>query len=57
MDKNKLVNHVKLCRRNLKSKTVKCCLNCPFEEEITNEYPEMGDLWAIKRLIEKERFK
>lgn len=49
MNKNKLINHIKLCRKNLKSSRVKCCANCPFEEEIIKEYPE------LKRLFEEKR--
>lgn len=49
MNKNKLITHIKLCRKNLKSSRVKCCANCPFEEEIIKEYPE------LKRLFEEKR--
>jgi len=49
MNKNKLITHIKLCRKNLKSSRVKCCANCPFEEEIIREYPE------LKRLFEEKR--
>lgn len=49
MDIDRLKNHVKLCRRNLKSSRVKCCAGCPFEEEITKEYPDMKELFRLKR--------
>ena len=49
MNKNKLVTHVKLCRRNLMSSRVKCCAGCPFEDEITQEYPELKKLFEAKR--------
>jgi hypothetical protein len=49
MNKEKLKTHVKLCKRNLKSKRVKCCANCPFEEEIVGEYPELKKLFEEKR--------
>jgi len=49
MNKTKLSNHVKLCRKNLRSDRVKCCADCPFEEEITREYPELKMLFELKR--------
>jgi len=49
MDKIKLLKHVKLCRRNLKDKRVKCCANCPFEEEIVFVFPDMKELFEKKR--------
>jgi hypothetical protein len=49
MDKEKLKNHIKLCSKNLKSIRVKCCKECPFEEEITLEYPELKKLFLEKR--------
>ena len=51
MNKEKLKNHIKLCKRNLRSKRVKCCAECPFEEEIVGEYPEFK-----KEFIEKRRY-
>jgi hypothetical protein len=33
-----------LCKRNLKSNRVKCCAQCPFEEEIVSQYPELKNL-------------
>ena len=51
MDVQKLRQHIKLCKRNLKSERVKCCAQCPFEEEIIQEYPELK-----KKFIEKRRF-
>ena len=50
MDKKKLKKHVKLCKRNLSSDRVVCCAECPFEEEIVSEYPEMGPFFKIKRI-------
>jgi hypothetical protein len=54
MNKMKLANHVKLCKKNLKSDRVKCCAECPFEEEITREYPELKCLFELKRKQRKE---
>jgi hypothetical protein len=55
MDVKKLETHVKLCRRNLKSKRVRCCANCPFEEEIVARYPELAALFEAKRQALKRR--
>lgn len=55
MNKNKLVNHVKLCRRNLMSSRVKCCAECPFEEEIVREYPALKILFYLKRAKRKAK--
>lgn len=49
MDLEKLKIHIKLCRKNLKSKRVKCCANCPFEEEIVKHYPELEIMFITKR--------
>ena len=49
MDRDKLTKHVKLCKKNLKSKRVICCGTCPFEEEIVKEYPELKQLFEEKR--------
>ena len=49
MDALRLADHIKLCRKNLQSKRVKCCATCPFEEEITSQYPEMAALFSAKR--------
>ena len=50
MDKSKLDTFVsRLCRKNLNSDRVKCCAQCPFEEEITKAYPELGRLFVHKR--------
>lgn len=49
MNKEKLKNHIKLCKRNLNSKRVKCCTNCPFEEEIIKEYPDLKEKFEDKR--------
>ena len=50
MNRDKLKIHIKLCRKNLKSRRVRCCKDCPFEEEILNEYPELKPLFDKKRL-------
>lgn len=55
MDINKLKIHVKLCKKNLKSSRVKCCANCPFEEEITKHYSELSTLFMNKREKYSER--
>lgn len=58
MDIEKLKTHIKLCRKNLKSKRVKCCADCPFEEEILFYYPEMKSMFAEKRnFLEQEKIK
>lgn len=49
MDLEKLEEHVKLCNKNLKSDRVKCCANCPFEDEIVEHYPELKVLFIKKR--------
>jgi len=49
MDLRKLTVHINLCRKNLKSKRVKCCANCPFEEDITKHYPELKTMFITKR--------
>lgn len=46
---SKMEKHIKLCQRNLKSNRVKCCANCPFEEEITAIWPELAKLFVEKR--------
>ena len=56
MNKEKLSKHVRLCRKNLKTKRVKCCLDCPFEEEISNEYPDVKELFKERRTIKNPRF-
>jgi hypothetical protein len=55
MDRNKLTEHIKLCRRNLKSERVICCGNCPFEEDIIGVYPELIALFEEKRKTIKRR--
>jgi hypothetical protein len=56
MNLDKLKIHIKLCKRNLKSTRVKCCNNCPFEEEILRHYPALKILFNRKRLrSENER--
>jgi len=49
MDIEKLKNHVKLCKRNLKSDRVKCCATCPFEDEIVFFNPELKKGFVEKR--------
>jgi len=49
MNKEKLAKHIKLCKRNLRSKRVKCCAECPFEDEIVGEYPEIKKEFQQKR--------
>ena len=49
MNKTKLKNHVKLCRKNLLSDRVKCCANCPFETEIITADPSLALLFSRKR--------
>jgi hypothetical protein len=49
MDLEKLENHVKLCKKNLKSGRVKCCATCPFEGEIVSVYPDLKILFEDKR--------
>jgi len=51
MNKIKLKQHIKLCKRNLKSPRVKCCANCPFEEEITKEYPKLKKMFKAKKEV------
>lgn len=49
MDKEKLKHHINLCKKNLKSRRIKCCGECPFEEEIVREYPELAKYFKEKR--------
>lgn len=51
MNTERLQTHVALCRRNLKSERVKCCANCPLEEEIVGAYPELKAWFQAKRQI------
>lgn len=51
MDAEKLSKHVRLCRRNLRSRRVRCCATCPFEDEIVKHYPELAEQFRIKRLL------
>ena len=53
MNVQKLKNHIKLCQKNLKSNRVKCCTECPFEEEILTHYPDLNKLFLTKRLALK----
>lgn len=47
---HRLKKRIKLCKRNLKSKRVKCCASCPFEDDILEHYPELEDLFNEKRI-------
>jgi len=49
MDRDRLRKHVRICRRNLRNMRVKCCAECPFEEELTEVYPELTQLFEAKR--------
>lgn len=57
MDAIKLETHIKLCKRNLKSSRVKCCGNCPFEEEIIGAYPELALSFEAKRKQAAHRYR
>ena len=39
----------RLCIKNLRSQRVKCCASCPFEDQITAEYPHLAALYEAKR--------
>ena len=54
MNIERMKRHVKLCRRNLRDKRVKCCAQCPFEDEIIFRYPELRELFIAKREILEE---
>ena len=45
----RLAKHARLCRRNLLSPRVKCCAQCPFEDEIVAALPGLGPLFRAKR--------
>lgn len=49
VNKALLADHVRLCRRNLRSRRVKCCARCPFEDEIVDAYPKLRALFVAKR--------
>jgi hypothetical protein len=49
VDKEKLKNHICLCKKNLKSDRVKCCANCPFEEAVVDADVSLASLFEIKR--------
>lgn len=49
MNIERLRKHIRLCKKNLKDRRVKCCAECPFEEEIVHEYPELKMMFASKR--------
>ncbi len=50
MNKERLEEHIKLCRSNLNNQRVECCALCPFEKEIVGEYPELEKLFFRKRI-------
>lgn len=52
--KRRLANHVKLCRKNLKSNRVQCCGTCPFEDFIVASYPDTEALFKAKRKFLKD---
>lgn len=49
MNTERLIKHVKLCRKNLRSDRVVCCAACPFEEEIARAFPDTAQLFRDKR--------
>jgi hypothetical protein len=53
MQQERLQKHVRLCRRNLTSRRVKCCATCPFEDEIVMVYPHLKKLFVAKRREQK----
>jgi len=57
MIKERLENHIKLCRRNLRSERVVCCASCPFENDILSVYPELKMEFSEKRAFVKRRGK
>jgi hypothetical protein len=54
MDIKKLGQHVKLCRKNLSSKGVKCCAMCLFEEETVEQYSKLAKRFEQKRQFLKD---
>jgi hypothetical protein len=40
VDLEKLDKHISLCKKNLNTKRIQCCLQCPFEKIITLRHPE-----------------
>ena len=46
----------RLCIRNLRSRRVMCCTDCPFEDEIVKRYPELARHFDEKRrrLLDRE---
>jgi len=50
VDRARLDSHVRLCRRNLRSKRVACCASCPFEKLIVGHDAGMAPLFEAKRL-------
>ena len=52
---DRLHAHVKsLCERNLRSDRVKCCAQCPFEDEIVAAYPHLAGYFRRKRRATQE---
>ena len=46
----RMAKHIKLCRKNLKSKRVKCCATCPFEEFIVAYDADLRWWFDVKRM-------
>jgi len=55
LDEERLKEHIKLCKRNLKRADVVCCATCPFEQEIVSFYPELQEAFDNKRRMLRER--
>lgn len=51
MDKEKLIWHIKLCKKNLNNKRVKICAECAFEDDLIQEYPELKCMFEEKRKL------
>ena len=49
VDQSKLMSHLKLCQKNLKSNRVVCCASCPFEKIIVSKDPTLDVLFSSKR--------
>lgn len=50
VDEAKMGNHLKLCRKNLKSSRVVCCASCPFEKLIVGYDIGMAGMFDAKRI-------
>jgi hypothetical protein len=52
MDIDKLGRHVdRLCIKNLRQTKIRFCADCPFEDEICSEYPELKEKFIAKRRL------